>query len=151
MGKQSNGLEGARELQRLLRKLPDKIHRKVTRQAVNAALNPILKTARKNVPVDEAVLKKSLAKRVRTYKRSLSIVGITGPRDKAAPHMWLVEYGSGPRVQKDGSSTGEMPPSGFMRRARDQATPESAAVMKKKMTEGVHREAERARNEGKRR
>lgn len=65
--------------------------------------------------------------------------------------MWLVEYGSGPRTQEDGSSTGEMPPSGFMRRARDEATPEAAAVMKRKMTEGVHREAERARNARKRR
>lgn len=142
MGKSSATIQGDKALQKLLKKLPDKVTRKVTRQAINAAANPVLKAARANAPVDEGVLKTSLAKKVKTYTKSQSIVAIIGPRSKEAPHAHLVEEGTGERVQKTtGRRTGRVTATHFLQRALEENKASSAQTMKTKLGKGVEREA----------
>jgi HK97 gp10 family phage protein len=137
-------LEGAAELQRLLDQLPAKVQRKVSRAAISAGLTPILRAMRKGVPVKEGTLKKSLGRKVKAYPKTYTTVGLAGPKKYAAPHAHLVEYGTGPRYDKDGNYAGQMPPNPFVRKARDEQTTAAATAVAKKVKEGVHREAAKA-------
>lgn len=47
---------------------------------MDAALNPILEEARQRAPVRTGALRKSLGKKVKTYRRSRVTVGIVGVR-----------------------------------------------------------------------
>lgn len=134
-------LLGAAELKQLLKKLPPRIHRKVTRAAISAGLTPMLRAMRKEVPVDEGVLKASLGRQVKAYDKTLSVVGLAGPKKNAAPHAHLVEYGTAPRYHADGSYAGQMPPNPFVRKARDEQTHAAGVAVNRKLAEGVQREA----------
>src|SRR5690349_2406160 len=104
-------LQGAKELERALNTLGERIQRKVTRQAVNAALNPVLKAARAEAPEESGLLKESLAKKVKTYVDTQTVVGLVGPDTKTmgefngekrwpAKYAHLVERG---HIAPDGS------------------------------------------------
>lgn len=134
-------LMGADELKHLMRKLPPRVHRKVTRAAISAGLTPMLRAMRKEVPVDDGVLKASLGRKVKAYDKSLSVVGLAGPKKNAAPHAHLVEYGTAPRYDADGNYSGVMPPNPFVRKAREEQTYPASVAVNRKMAEGVHREA----------
>lgn len=141
MAKSGATITGEKALQKLLKKLPDKVTRKVTRQAINAAANPVLKAARANVPTGEGVLKSSLAKKVKTYTKSQSIIAIIGPKLHAAPHAHLVEKGTDDRHHKTGKSTGRMPASHFLQKALDENQTASISTMKTKLGKGIEKEA----------
>lgn len=141
-------LIGADELQRLMRKLSPRIHRKVTRAAISAGLTPMLRAMRKEVPVDDGVLKASLGRKVKAYDKTLSVVGLAGPRKNAAPHAHLVEYGTAPRYDAEGKYAGVMPPNPFVRKARDEQTHAAGLAVNRKMAEGVHREAAKLARSG---
>ena len=53
---------------------------KIVRPAVNAALTPINKAAKRGAPVDTGILKKSIGKKVKTYKRTGIVMGMVGAR-----------------------------------------------------------------------
>ena len=57
-----------------------KVQRGGTRRAMNKGLTPVLRAARANAPVDKGHLKKSLGKRVRTYRGNGIVWGGVGPR-----------------------------------------------------------------------
>src|SRR5262249_53382629 len=97
-----------RKLQRLLRDLPDRIERKVLRQATGPATTPILKPAKRLCPRgDTGLLRKSLIKKLVTYKARNTVVGIigsnratasviNGKRYRPANYIHLVEHGVKP-------------------------------------------------------
>lgn len=89
---------------RRLKLLPDRVNRKVMRSAIGKACTPVVKAARKFAPVGDGLkpdgterkhLKDTMTKRVRTYSNG-TVVGIVGPKSKAAPHAKLVELGTDP-------------------------------------------------------
>lgn len=63
-----------------LAEIDKKAARKALKIAVDEAVKPILKDARANVPTDTKTLKKALGKKVKSYRNSLVVVGVVGPR-----------------------------------------------------------------------
>jgi HK97 gp10 family phage protein len=72
------GLEGV--LKRLGRLKKQTTRSKILRKAINAAARPVLKAARGLVPVQSGLLKKSLGMKVKTYRKSGTVIAIIGPR-----------------------------------------------------------------------
>lgn len=116
-------IEGFKELDALLVAMP----RQLAGQGVNAglrrALQPVAAAARAYAPG-------SLAERIRiapTIKAGQMMQAIEKPGrgrrvmfvGSGAPHAHLVEFGTGPRFQKNGRYTGIMPPDPFLRPAWD--------------------------------
>lgn len=130
-----------KELERVLRKLPEKVLNKVARQAVNAGATPVLKAARKNVPVDQAVLKKTLTKKTKVFKNSQTAISLVGPKARAAPHDHLAESGTTERRTKKGKRTGRMPASRFLAKSMDENRAASLDAIKSKMAKGIEQEA----------
>ena len=98
-------IEGIEKVQKRLREFPQKVQRRVLRKGVNKATTPVLQTARRLAPLGDGLrpdgsprdhLRKTLAKKLKTYTRTGAVVGIVGPKAKAAPHAKLVEGGTRP-------------------------------------------------------
>lgn len=151
MSKDSFKLEGFKELDRKLKKLGDKVHRKVTRQAVNAAATPVVKAAKANADEskDSGLLKKSLGKKVATFKKTQTVAAIVGARKnvsgevdgeirRPARYAHLVEKG---HIDENGNHVGARP---FLRPALDETGEKAMDVMGAKLAEGVEREAKKA-------
>lgn len=68
------------QLDKAMRLLPGKIYKKVVVQASRAAMTPMLSQAKRNVPVEHDVLKKSLGKITRTYAKNGVVFVVVGPR-----------------------------------------------------------------------
>lgn len=80
-----------------------KTHRnKIIRPAVTAASQMVLKSARANVPREAGLLKRSLIKKIKTYK-SGKIIGIIGPKRgmKQTVHRKGALWGKGGNVTSD--------------------------------------------------
>lgn len=117
-------MTGARELDRVLSSLKATTARGITRRAMAQALEPVAETARGLVPRDSGKLADSIgvgsklvknqARAARTSRDVQSMY--VGPRSSMAH---LVEFGTGPRFQKNGKFVGVMPPQPFMRPAWD--------------------------------
>ena len=96
-------MKGVPELLATLQNLDKKAARQGLRAAVDAATKPVLKSAKANVPVETSTLKRSLGRKVKPYRNSLTVVGIVGPRkdkqgkDKNGKHRRLVHISSGGR------------------------------------------------------
>lgn len=99
-------IEGVEALQATLKNLTGACQRKVLRPALNAEGTRILQAARRNVPVKTKLLRKSLGKKIKTYKDGTVIV-VVGPRrgfkqvNKGKAHnpsfyAHLVEFGAKP-------------------------------------------------------
>ncbi len=160
-------LTGFKELDRKLRKLPEKVHKKVMRQSVRAASKPMVKTARAKVPRRTGQLRKSLGVKVKRYGGTF--VAILGPRSGfsgehegrsvdpvkyahlvelgVAPHAIVPRTVGGllyvdgvwlPRVEHPG-----LEPTGFFQKAFDTQKGAALAAMKKKLRDGITREAKK--------
>ena len=120
-------VEGLKELQDALLRLPKQTGKRVVRKILKKALEPVARTARSIVSkqsTDSGNLAKSIdisTRLARNQRRSGAVhagdlsayVGSTPER-----HAHLVEFGTGPRVQRTtGRSTGSMPAAPFMRPA----------------------------------
>lgn len=128
-------LEDPRKLmRRLTKQLGPKLAKKVLRKGVNASATPVLKAARRNAPVGEGTLKKSLSKRTRSYPAAVAT--IVGPKSKAAPHAHLIEFGTAHSRARP-----------FLRRAIDENEQAVRAVLVKKLREGLDREAKKLRGQ----
>lgn len=132
-------LQGERALERKLKLLPQAIIKKELRKAVNKAATPIVKRAKQLVTRRSGLLKKSIAKKVKTYS-SGKVVAIIGSRREVAgfvdgkPHRpayiaHLVEEGhGGPRPA---------PPYPFLRPAFEATVRQSLNVMKESLTASI--------------
>ncbi len=131
---------GFKELESLLKELPDELAAKVLTKAFQQGAMVVRDAAKANAPVmKQAIVQKGkliqpgalkrsirIIKPSRIVKAKTMIINIVRAGGRAAPHAWLVENGSGPRVQKNGRKTGSMPANPFMRRTIDATA--SAAV-----------------------
>jgi HK97 gp10 family phage protein len=101
-------IKGQSKLTKKLARLSNSFQTRVARSAIGAAGTVVAKQARRNAPVGtqdngnqkaEEVrkpLKKTITKRVKTYRYSANTVAIIGPEGKAAPHSTLVHGGTAP-------------------------------------------------------
>ena len=149
-------IEGARELDRALSELAKRVRNKIAKKAIRAASTPMMKAMRRNAPKRSkqgsqtkkrpGVLKRSIARKLWRSKRTGNHVAIIGPRSKAAPHAWLVENGTAPRVQTStGRFTGSMPPNAFMRKAFDANRRGAVNIMVRHLRIGIETETRKIR------
>ncbi len=154
---------GFDELDKMFRNLPAKVTKNVQRKAVRAGASVLLKEYRRNVKKLGKVtgtLRRSLAKKVKTYRRTATVVGIIGPKSRAAPHAHLVEFGTKPRYRgkkRKGERmrrvfravriggrwgyTGSMPAFAPLRRAFYSTLSKVKHTMRKKLADGIKAEA----------
>jgi HK97 gp10 family phage protein len=142
-------VEGVSEILRSLREADEKVAKKSLRQAVNEATKPVLREAKAGVPTATKSLKKSLGRKVKSYKGGRIVFALVGARkdSKGKPakfrrqvrrskvgkeitrnpvkYLHLVEGGTKPHSLAKGSRLGigkQHPgarPNPFMRRAND--------------------------------
>jgi HK97 gp10 family phage protein len=102
------GLQGEREVRKLLKELGPRIERKVTRGAMKKAARPIVMAAKRNA---RAKLKskrghqlaKSIGSRQKTYTAQGVVYTAIGPRFSQGAHGHLIEFGH--RVAAHGTGT----------------------------------------------
>ena len=168
MAKSGMTLTGDKELDRAFQQLPDRVQRKVARQAVSAALTPMVKAAKRLAPKDEGLLKKSIGKKVKTYRNNGVTWGAVGARSgfktviDGKVHdprkiIHLVEFGAKAHVIKpkarkalsvDGQARAIVHHPGtegtrFMIRAHDQTRGAVLNTLSKKLGSGIEREAKK--------
>jgi HK97 gp10 family phage protein len=116
-------LEGLDELKQILKGLPAAMGGEALKEAALEAMEPVLARARQLVPVKSGRLKRSLGIQIRTESRSYIDVRVGANLERSlgetGPHAHLVEFGTGPRYDKDGRFVGVMPAEPFMRPAWD--------------------------------
>jgi HK97 gp10 family phage protein len=126
--------------------LGERVQRRVMRQAVSAAATPITKAARAKAPKESGLLRKSMGKKVKTYPKTMTVVGIVGPKTSIigehkgrkrwpAKYARLIERG---HIARDGSF---VPPQPFLGPAMAETQGTALDTMKGKVAEGVIREA----------
>jgi len=81
MAKPGMVIYGDKELARKLRAMPLKVQKSVLRSAMSKAATPVLQRARQLSPNRSGLLKKSLGKKIKSYKSGTVVVAI-GPRMK---------------------------------------------------------------------
>lgn len=141
-------LEGFKELERTFKTLGERVQRKVLRSAVSAASTPIVKAAKANAEdsKESGTLKKSLGRKIKTYKDTQTVAAIIGPRTSVtgtwkgrkrwpAKYAHLVERG---HIDEKGNF---VPPKPFLKPAYDSTEHQALNVMSNKLAEGVTREA----------
>ena len=162
-------LQGAEEVVSLVKLLPQKIAGKITRNAFHKAAKPVVKLYKQEIPrrvkdnkwpdiypQDAALgkLRKSIFKKVKTYRSSGTTVLVVGPRigDKwrADPRPGSLSYTLMPRlttiavaIERGWKGRTKIP---FTKTAKEKAPPVFLAELKKTMTPAIVKEANRLRN-----
>ena len=130
-----------RQIQRRMAALPGRVNIKVLGQATSAATTPVLKSAKQKAPVETGLLKKSLGKKLKKYKRNAVAVCIVGPRSgfkdegtgrNPANYAHLVELG-----------TTHSAPKPFLRPALDENKSKIISKFESKMRSGIERETQK--------
>lgn len=137
-------VEGAAELQALLKSLGTKLEKKVLKSALRKAARPVLTEIRANAPEKTGLLKKSFT--VRALKTRRGVVGVKVTTNKRAPHAHLVELGTTMRKHKSGKGTGKVVGKGFMAAAANAKKSDVVAALSSAIKAGVERE--RAKKSG---
>jgi hypothetical protein len=152
-----------RKVQRMLRELPDRIERKVLRQAINVATTPAVRAAKRLAPKGESgLLKKSIGKKIKTYKRTNTAVALVGPRKqtvgeykgkprKPSKYAHLVERGTKAHkitvVFKDGHKATFSHPGSkakpFLKNAQETSLSQYQSICKARVAEGVIKEGQK--------
>lgn len=142
---------GFRQLDRNFDKLRGKPVRRVVRKALNAAGQIVLREARKRVPVETGLLRKSLGKKVWTSRNKKVLVAIIGPRrgmkivdddgNARDPYNYahLVELGTYSKYRKSGG------PKAYLRPALDANRIAVTTKMRQKAAQEIENEARRLR------
>ena len=131
MGKnlQFNGLE---ELRQVLDALPGKLGRQTVGKILRKAEKPLIDAAKARVPKDQGDTAKSIGG-IAGRGGGRGEQRYVGPR-RGGPYKGyaghLIEYGTGPRKQKDGTSTGSMPAHPFMRPAYEETKDQIVEIIK---------------------
>lgn len=139
-------LLGGKQLEKTFRTLGERVQRKVLRQAINAGSTVMMKAMRAKAPRESGLLAKSIGKKIRTYKKSGTILGVVGPRSdvvgtyqgkkrRPVKYAHLVEKG---HITKSGQFVPAHP---FMRPAFDETQRQVQDSIKSKLAVGVVREA----------
>lgn len=140
----SKEIRGFNELQRNLKTVVGKIERKANRSAINKAATPIVREAKRNVTIDTGLLKKSIGKKVRTYKAKKQVIAVVGPRKgfretdengnarDPAKYSHLVELGTSHSQAKP-----------FLRPAMDSKEDESRRIYKEELKKDVSKEVKK--------
>ena len=101
---------GPPEMLRALDLLEDRVRKVISRKAVSMALVPMSKAAKRNCPKEMGLLKRSIGKKIKTYK-SGAVWGGVGPRKETVgfgpdgrkrwpvKYAHLVEYGTKPHLE----------------------------------------------------
>ncbi len=114
--------EGFKEVEQLLDALPKKLGEQTLQKILRKNAQPLIQRGRELVPRRKGEIAKSLGVVAgRGAGRGTSIY--VGPRRSKAFQGYaahLLEFGTAPRVKKNGQSTGSMPASPFWRPAFDQ-------------------------------
>jgi HK97 gp10 family phage protein len=123
MSSQTVRIEGVEELRQILKRLPPAMGGEALKEAALEAMEPVLDKARQMVPVKSGRLRRSLGIQIRNQSAAYIDVRVGANLERAlgetGPHAHLVEFGSGPRYDKDGRFVGVMPAEPFMRPAWD--------------------------------
>lgn len=130
-------LTGDKELIRNLERLPIRVQRKVVRQAVSAALTPLNKEMKRQAPKDTGTLKKSIGKKIKTYKNDGVVWGAVGVRSGFATTIDGKHVNPRLYVHLVENLTG------FMRRAFDLTRRQVLSILGKKLGSGIEREAKK--------
>lgn len=80
MARRGTKVTGVAKLVRKFRTLTDRLAGQATREGVDETTKSILKDARSHVAQDTKLLKKSLGRKVKTYRKKLVQVGVVGVR-----------------------------------------------------------------------
>lgn len=124
-------IEGAAEMERLLKELGPRTASKLGAQALRAGAKPILQEAKRLVPKDTRQLEKAITTKTERQQamsdtRSV-LIGFRKPRSRIAH---LLEFG-----------TSKMPARPFMRPALDGKAKDALDEMGKVLGQGIEREA----------
>lgn len=146
--KLSLDLIGDRATQAKLKRLGFKTARKANRQGVRVGITPIAKAVRRNVPVDEADLKKATASKV--VGKSLNVIGIVGAdanyraaveggrlADEKIPANYDHNVNDG-HVNPDGTFT---PGVGYIQKSEREAAPQAQARYIEKAVQIIEKDA----------
>lgn len=128
-------IEGAKEMERVLRELGPDVANRVGRQALRAGAKVIIDEAKRLVPVDSGALRDSIAVREdRKLKASVGHeIGVNiGFLKPASRRAHLIEFG-----------TSKSPAKPFMRPAMDSQAPAALDQMGKVLARGIDREAKK--------
>ncbi|MCI0349392.1 MAG: HK97 gp10 family phage protein, partial [Acidobacteriales bacterium] len=107
--KVSVSVAGAREIVAALENIDKSLSNKIVKQAVTKATTPLLRAVRKGAPVGPkkpnnpkagGLLKKSVTRKVASYKQTGTAAAVVGTAYLMAPHDHLVHEGTKKRVQK---------------------------------------------------
>ena len=124
---------------RNLNEVVDKLQRTAVREAVQKAALPILKEARARVPRRYGHLRKSLVRKIRTYRDNAMVMAVVGPnrayrsgdgRERIRPvkYAHLVEFG-----------TSTAAPHPFMRPAFESRSREATRVYAREISTAIKR------------
>ena len=80
MAKDGLFIQGDKALIRKLERLKGAVRRRIVIGAVSKALTPAVKAARRAAPVKTGLLKASIGKKTKRYRRSGTVVGLVGAR-----------------------------------------------------------------------
>lgn len=108
----------------------------IVRGASSKALTPVNKAAKRAVPVATGLLKKSIGKRIRTYRRSGAVVGLVGVREG------FTQVGDD-GVKRNPAKYGIIieARTGFLKQSFISKRQETLSIMKREIGRGVDREA----------
>jgi HK97 gp10 family phage protein len=150
-----------RKVRRMLKELPDRIERKVLRQAIGPATTPAVKAAKRLAPRDSGLLKKSIAKKIKTYKKTNTAVSIVGPKKdvvevingknkRPSKYAHLVEGGTSPHkivVTWKGKKVTLQHPGAkathFLKQAQEASLSQYKSICMQRMADGVIREGQK--------
>lgn len=134
-------IEGAAEMERLLKELGPEVANKVGRQAVRAGARAIAEEAKRLVPVDTGALRDSIV--VKTLGegegfREAKVQAVIGFEKPASRRAHLTEFGTARAAARP-----------FLRPAMDSKAGEALDEMGRVLAKGITREAEKMARPGK--
>jgi HK97 gp10 family phage protein len=141
-----------KEMLNLLDQLPTIAMQKgVVRNALKKAGQPIAERAKELAPfypgpgrhLRDSIKVSTSLKASQRRGRISDRTSVTVYVGASAPHAHLVEFGTGPRTQKNGRFTGQMPPNPFMRTAWDTLKMSSLKIFSDQMREEIYKAARR--------
>lgn len=132
-------LDGLQALAKRLEAIDKKVAKKAIKAAINQATKILTKEVKARVPVDTGLLRRSIGRKVKTYRQSGLVIGIVGPRanivgddgDKPSKYGSLVEFG-----------TSTSPARPFLRPAFDAAKDRMLAAMRDVLREAIEAQGE---------
>jgi len=142
---------------RAMRELPKRVIEKGLKSAVTLGSTPIVRAARRNVPQESGLLKKSITKKVKLYRASETAAAIVGADTKdvgeyrgnlrkPSKYIAIVEGGARPHVYK--TRKGQHPGfegKHFLRQAEESEKDRALTIAQNRLIEVIENEAEKLR------